>query len=228
MKHSTMNNLLVEDLLQHFRITSKVDIDAYLIKDCNLQYFELEDVDQKEAVLKKRGEGKVVFFNNKGLLDVLCYEAFISACKRPRSFQEGRKRCDYLLYHQESNEGVFLLNEITSAKGKIENLMKSLEHYEGGKLEKAERQLAESLKTLMEVPSVETFINKYPKRICLVSYRVFSSQLADINEFVKPFNRFAQIEQTATKGNGAVLKSAEINQMGFEYRRICYPEVFTL
>ena len=215
-----MKELLATDFLTHYKIMTPLDIETY-IQTSDDGEFDVDDCKEtKEAILPK-GNGKLTIKNEHGLFSLLCYDKFIGDCKKPRSFQAGRKRCDYVLWH-ENREGTFLLCEITSAYGDERNLEISMKGYEGGKLQQAEDQLAESLKTLMEVPTIKAYINDYSLKTCVMAYKVIPCKEEDLNQFLRPFRRYSEIENKETKMAGAEFKSEEINAMGFTFRRILH------
>ncbi len=227
-----MKQLLENDFLKHYGVTSTVAIDCLCVTDVD---FDLDDEDSSIS-LKALGAGKASFHNDKGELEIVHYEDFINQCDKPPSFKKGRKKCDYLLYHTTTPETIMLL-EITSALGSQANLEKPITHrttgkvlYEGGKFEKCEDQLFQSLSTLAEVPSISGKLNEYTKRICLMAYTIKPvqtwSQLILI--FIRPFARYLAIEAKETLGEGASIECPRIEGLGFEYRRIEHQYVFRL
>lgn len=218
-----MKQLLGTDFIEHYAVSSNVCVEDYIAENCDAIKFDLDD---GKGVVPE-GLGKLSLENLNGVFDLLHYEGFIGECKRPRTFQEGRKRCDYVLWHTKQKE-TFLLCEITSALGGRDNLEKPIEMYYGGKLQKAEIQLAESLKTLLGVPSIKAYVDDYAKKVCLMAYRIYPYKEKALNDFVKPFQRFSLIEMLETGNNGAELDAPEINAMGFSFRRIAHGAVFSI
>lgn len=218
-----MKELLKTDFMGHYGILSDVCVDAYVAEGYDNIKFDLDD---GEGVLSE-GCGKLTIANGNGTFDLLHYEGLIGQCKSPKAFLKGLKRCDYVLWHK-NVEGAFLLCEITSAYGKRDNLEKPVKDFEGGKLQKAEKQLEVSLKTLMDVPKIKEYIDRYAMKVCLMAYRVFPYEEEIINDFVKPFQRFSLVEMQETKNNGAELESSSINKMGFSFRRIAHGAVFQI
>lgn len=229
---SNMKQLLENDFLKHYGVTSTVAIDCLSITDVD---FDLDDEDSPIS-LKALGKGKASFHNDNGDLEIIHYEDFINQCAKPRSFKNGRKKCDYLLYHTTTPKTVVLL-EITSALGSRANLEKPITHrttgealYEGGKFEKCEDQLFQSLSTLVEVPSISGKLNVHTRRICLMAYTIKPAQtwLQLILKFCRPFAKYLAIEAKATADNGAIIDCPKIEKLGFEYRRIEHQYVFKL
>lgn len=223
-----MKQLLENDFLKHYGVTSTVAIDCLSITDVD---FDLDD-EGSPISLKTLGKGKASFHNDKGELEIVHYEDFINQCAKPRSFKKGRKKCDYLLYHTTTPKTVVLL-EITSALGSRANLEKPITHkttdkplYEGGKFEKCEDQLFQSLSTLVEVPSISGKLNEYTKRICLMAYTIKPVQTWSQLIFSRPFARYLAIEAKETPGEGASIECPRIEGLGFEHRRIEHPYVF--
>ncbi len=227
-----MNNvksLLENDFLTHYNITSNVEVDSVITENSD---FDLDDM-VSPIELFPIHEGKVSFHNNKGELCVVPYENFINQCKRPRSFENGLKRCDFLLIHTKKS-GIALLVEITSGR-KSEDLKLPIKHpttgdilYGNGKLEKCEDQLFCSLKTLKEVPSIAKELDSHFRRICLMAYQIKGETDKLKGVASRPYERYLRIEARTTSEDGAIVPCPKIESMGFEYRRIEHSHVFVL
>lgn len=227
---SNMKQLLENDFLKHYGVTSTVAIDCLCVTDVD---FDLDDQDSPISQ-KALGAGKVSFHNDNGELEIVHYEDFINQCDKPPSFKKGRKKCDYLLCHTTTPETVMLL-EITSALGSQANLEKPITHrtsgkvlYEGGKFEKCEDQLFQSLSTLDEVPSISRRLKTYTRKICLMAYTIKPAQAKLQSIGSRPFAKYLTIEAKATSDNGAIIDCPRIEKLGFEYRRIEHQCVFKL
>lgn len=227
---SNMKQLLENDFLKHYGVTSTVAIDCLSITDVD---FDLDDEDSPIS-LKALGKGTASFHNDNGELEIIHYEDFINKCNKPPSFKKGRKKCDYLLYHTTTTKTVVLL-EITSALGSQANLEKAITHrttgkvlYEGGKFEKCEDQLFQSLRTLDKVPSISRRLKAYARRICLMAYTIKPTQAKSQSIGSRPFAKYLTIEAKATSDNGAIIDCPKIEELGFEYRRIEHQYVFKL
>lgn len=225
-----MKQLLENDFLKHYGVTSTVAIDCLSITDVD---FDLDDEDSPIS-LKALGKGTASFHNDNGELEIIHYEDFINKCNKPPSFKKGRKKCDYLLYHTTTTKTVVLL-EITSALGSQANLEKAITHrttgkvlYEGGKFEKCEDQLFQSLRTLDKVPSISRRLKAYARRICLMAYTIKPTQAKSQSIGSRPFAKYLTIEAKATSDNGAIIDCPKIEELGFEYRRIEHQYVFKL
>lgn len=224
-----VKTLLESDFLTHYKITSNVVVDSVITENLD---FDLDDMVSPIKLLSIH-EGKVSFHNNNGELCVVPYENFINQCKKPRSFKNGLKRCDYLLIHTEKN-GIALLVEITSGKTK-KDLELPITHpttgdvlYGNGKLEKCEDQLYCSLRTLKEVPSIANELDSHSRRICLMAYQIKgrTEELKDVAS--KPYERYLRIEARTTSEDGAIVPCPKIESLGFEYRRIEHSHFFVL
>lgn len=225
-----MKQLLENDFLKHYGVTSTVAIDCLCVTDVD---FDLDDQDSPIG-LKALGAGKASFHNDKGELEIVHYEDFINQCDKPPSFKKGRKKCDYLLCHTTTPKTVVLL-EITSALGSRANLEKPITHkntgkllYARGKFEKCEDQLFKSLRTLDEVPSISRRLKAYTRKICLMAYTIKPAQAKLQSIGSRPFAKYLAIEAKATSDNGAIIDCPKIEELGFEYRRIEHQYVFKL
>ena len=211
-----MKQLLENDFLKHYGVTSTVAIDCLCVTDVD---FDLDDQDSPISQ-KALGAGKVSFHNDNGELEIVHYEDFINQCDKPPSFK--------------TPETVMLL-EITSALGSQANLEKAITHkttgkvlYEGGKFEKCEDQLFQSLSTLDEVPSISRRLKAYTRKICLMAYTIKPTQAKSQSIGSRPFAKYLTIEARATSDNGAIIDCPRIEKLGFEYRRIEHQYVFKL
>ena len=182
--------------------------------------FDLDDM-RSPIQLVKYGQGKVSLTNDiYGMVEIMAYENFIDQCTKPKSFLNGRKKCDYLLAHC-SDEGCGLLVELTSALGSTANLQKNIDRYPGGKYEKCELQLFSTLNDLLAVPTINKYLLAKKHRVCLMAYRV--SPHSDPDYLMKhPFERYLKVESKATAEDGAIVPCSMINNLGFEYRRISH------
>lgn len=207
--------LLERDFVAHHRVHSVINVDC-VTTSCN--QFDLDDM-RSPIHLKPFGEGKASFINDTyGEMEIIAYEDFINQCKNPPSFLNGRMKCDYLAVHTDGS-GYAILIELTSALGSVENLSKPVKIFKGGKYEKSEYQMAASLKDLLSVDSIKTYLESKAHRVCLMAYCV--NPHTDPDYLMKhPFERYLEIESKATGEDGALIESIAINAFGFEYRRI--------
>ena len=220
-----MVDLLQNTLVEYYKISSPVNLIFDQIDESEF------DLDDSSCFVVEKGQGKASFINENGPLKVLCYEDFIKQCKKPKSFAEGRKRCDFILCH-DSEGGSFVLNEITSAYGDETKLalpiLKGNPQYPGGKNQKVIDQFVHTLETLLEVPDVKTKINSYNSKVCLMSFKVFSCGNELIDKTLAAAYSFRKVESLETRGEGAIIEEKRINELGFEYRRISHDYSFAL
>lgn len=225
-----IKHLLEKDFVSAYSISSRsVEPDTQIV---GAGQFDLDDSGVSPFPILPVGQGKASFDNTHGELEVINYEGFINQCKRPASFLQGRKKCDYLMAHEDV-EGAVLLLEITSATGNCQNLSKPIlykDHdkgfqYPGGKNEKCEVQLSHSLRDLMSVTSIKDKLLSYRRRVCLMAYRV---NLNAESQQLRSFQRYLRVESRETGSEGALLSSNSINVFDFEYRRISHDVVFVL
>ena len=143
------------------------------------------------------------------------------------------RKCVYLLTHADGNHTAMLV-EITSALGSVGSLQQPIVEkksgdvlYAGGKYEKCEDQLFQSLRDLKQVPSIASKLDSYEQRICMMAYVINPYTNKELLS-KKPFLRYLHIEAKATAASGAVLSSPKIETLGSEYRRIEHSHVFTI
>lgn len=227
-----ISELLASDFLDNYNVTMKgrITVVSHLIHS---EKFDLDDVEDHVAFIKEAGHGKLSFNGNLETIEVVGYDDFFKQIKKPRSFVNSLKHCDFLIVSDESSTN-FLLIEITSALGGTYNLKEPILNkktgevlFRGGKYEKVENQLADSLSTLLAVPSINKKIAGYKRKICLMGYKIIP-YTDQIKRITHPFQRYLEIEMAETTNNGAVIHNLQIETMGFEYRRISNDAVFSL
>lgn len=226
-----LRDLLLNQFVSHYGISAReLSVDAVFTQD---NEFDLDDMDSPITILPF-GEGKLSFKNDGERLEVIHYEDFINQCKKPLSFQNGQKRCDYIVSTAEETEehSHFILAELTSALGGVSNLFKPIFSHDkitftGGKYEKAEVQLSGSLTTLENVPEIRDYISHKKDKQCIMAYRIIAYD-DPIKRMQHPMNRYLQIESAETHNNGAVILSPIINGYGFTYRRISHAAYYQL
>lgn len=227
-----MIELLEKDFPSHYGLNRKrITVPNKTTRD---EQFDLTD--SGDAMLVPYKTGNVSFVHSKQTeIQVICYEKFLNGFNGT-AFETGRKRCDFILYESGgSGDDFFLLNEHTSSLGSTDNLSIPIVDkdknilYPGGKYEKAEVQLLETLKTLKDVACIKAFIDKYQRKVCLMSYEIKSKQKGEIPDARDAFSvRYKQVESRVTGENGAILQQPAINAEGFEYRRISHAYPFKL
>ena len=223
-----MRDLFINDFVSHYRITTRdIVADEYEVQD---DPFEMAD--SAASPIVDEGNGLLKMHNVDGGMNVFAYERFINSCKKPLSFQNGRKRCDLVLTSR-TNAELACLVEFTSTIGNTSNLTKPIlnedgsTQYAGGKMEKAEVQLTESLKTMLAVPTIAGDMNARIHRVCMAAYRIFPI-LDPAVRMRYPDSRYKQIEARETGEDGAIISMPSIESLGFEYRRVAYPTVVRL
>lgn len=215
-----MENLLTSDFLTVHNIKQKKGVNINCKKICT--DFDLQDIDD---FIVPFGTGIISFSNKSGAeIKVLSYEKFFTSLKH---FSQGKMCCDFLLY--DGNNSFFILTEITSGKHLDKPIHKNNEIvFAGGKREKAEKQLYETLKLLCGVESISNFIEKYANKVCCFGYKLVN--VFDGIDIKAPiaFNKYREIESQEVGENGAIISSSHIEALGFEYRRISHDYVFEL
>lgn len=227
-----MIELLKQDYPAYYGLhRSQIDVLSETTSD---EHFDLTD--KGSGIIVAYQSGNVSFdHSNQTEIEVVGYESFLNGL-HGTTFERGRKRCDFILYEKGgTGDCFFLLNEQTSTSGSTVNLSKPILDknknvvFPGGKYEKVEMQLVETLKTLNAVPSIASFISKYQWKICLMSYEILSLNMDTTSSAKRAFAvRYKQIESRETGENGAILEQLDLNSEGFEYRRISHNYPFKL
>ena len=182
-----MIDLLKRELPSHYKLhRTIVDVPYEITAE---EHFDLTDRGLTSIVDYKTGN--ISFdHSNRTEVQVINYEAYLIGLKGTK-FETGRKRCDFILHETGGScDSFYILNEQTSTKKNIENLSKPILDkdknviYPGGKYEKAEIQLLETLRTIRAVPSISAFINRYKRKVCLMSYLIKPDQDSKVSKIL--------------------------------------------
>ena len=226
-----ISELLSSDFLDFYQIRKEqITVVSQLIRRDS---FDIDDDMSQTSFIKKVGQGILTIIGNKEYIEVVAYDDFFKQIKKPVAFVSTHKHCDYLIVSDETMAN-FLFVELTSALGGTYNLRKPIKNkktgaieFPGGKYEKVEVQLADSLDTLMSVPTIKNKIEGYQRRICLMAYKIIPYN-DEAMRITHPFQRYLAIEKAETGSNGAIVHNTIIESLGFEYRRISYEASFSL
>ncbi len=178
------------------------------------------------------GAGQASFSNESQQdISVLDYEGYINKYSGTK-FYMGRGKCDCIL--ESESVATVVLNEITSSVSGMGNLTlpifsKKGKTYSGGKFEKAEYQLLVSLQTLLDVPHIAAHLAKQTKRVCLCSYKLYTSkEQSIIGNPVAVFGLGQSEAERQTGEDGVKISCPDIESLGFEYRRISHCFSFSI
>lgn len=169
-----MEDLLRYDFTAHYGLP--VCTEPNLVIETDEQYFEIEDTVAREiAIHTVIGQGMARFSNPTTLRIIIAnYDKFITSL--PNHFQNGRKRCDIIVYDAENH---FILGEIKDSPN-IKQHRK-----------KAKKQLFESLTTIIAVPQILALINiRVVNRCCYFNKQTSSPALITATT---AFNRLSTI-----------------------------------
>lgn len=142
------------------------------------------------SVTYKNPKEKTIFVTN--------YEEFIKSL--PKNLQNGKKRCDFLVYQEDKNE-FFILNELSQSR--------NIDAKESDAL----YQLQNSLETLLNVDAIKEKLNSCEQKLCIFSnkFKRIASPLGMADEFNAALMTMPQ--------NAVNFKYDGINRLGFEYYR---------
>lgn len=217
----TITTPLMDDYFQvqlpkSLNLNRKIQLRQVLTKE---KEFDLQDSAKSNMIVMAKGMGKVTYRNEQEwslyILDFEHYKAQLNNSAVLK--EEGLTRmCDYFIIDTEVE--ICILNEISSAIS-VENLDKPTENFRGGKSEKAQRQLLDSLKTIKKCAPLWQALSNAKNRICLFSYRIAQDKDPLINNIRTAFNRPLQVETSISKERGVAYHNEDIEQLGFQYRR---------
>ena len=214
-----MDNYFEKELPQSLGLNRKIN----LKKEVTYQKeFYLTDDDDDTSILKNFETGKASYTNSlEFCLYILHFENYktqINNCKVIKD-EKITRMCDYFII--DTKHKVCILNEISSGKD-FENLEKPIEGFVGGKSEKVQDQLLHSLKTLKKCDTLWSIISKAEERVCLFSYKILEESNNPIKDITGAFNRPLKVEEELSNETGIKYSNKNIEELGFEYRRIGY------
>ena len=224
-----LKTLIDNDFVSHYNI-HPIHLTATEHVTSQLE-FDLIDEDDANSPILPKGQGYVTLQQSYGQIGILLYDDFYKNIQSPKSIKEGVKHCDFVL-SSPNNECICLI-ELTSSTGSVAGLsapIKNKKHqviFSRGKYEKAEVQLSDSLKMLTAVQTIKTDFDRKHRKICLMAYQIIPYPSSE-EQIKRPFSRYLDIESKMTRDNGAIISCPDIEQYGFEYRRIGHDYVFTL
>lgn len=212
-----MDDYFQVQLPQSLKLNRKIQLRQGLTKE---KEFDLQDsAKESSMIVMAKGMGKVSYRNGKEwLLYILDFEHYKAQLNNSAILKgEGLTRmCDYFII--DTQVEICILNEISSAIS-VENLDKPTENFSGGKSEKAQKQLLDSLKTIKKCAPLWQTLSSAKSRICLFSYKIAQDKNPLINNIRTAFNRPLQVETSISKERGVAYHNEDIEQLGFQYRR---------
>lgn len=182
-------------------------------------------IDQEKNFIVEFGKGTGSFENNVGYnVEILAYDNLVKNYNGKYDAFKGTKSCDFILYSNENS--TIVLNDHTSSIGNREKLETEKDSKTGiTKFQKVEKQLNDTLEKLQAVDSLNEIIEKCTTKICLLSYRLFYDKN---NPTEATFNRGQLAIAKATGEDGAKFSCPDIEEKGFEFRRILHNYKFKL
>ncbi|GIM56208.1 hypothetical protein CAPN006_06020 [Capnocytophaga canimorsus] len=199
-----MDNLFQNELRTSLNLARKnIRVSSVSITD---EVFDLKDERGNSIVLPKN-TGDASFHNSLGKeLYILDFEDLRNQFNPCAILDKGKitKRCDYFIAEKQE-KSICLFNEITSSQ----------EKYLTKKEDTAKQQLLHSLQCVERCTDLWTEIQSFSNRICLFSYKLSDTNIPE----QKTFNIALSFENDE---NGTEYPNKEIEELGFEYRRIDY------
>jgi hypothetical protein len=209
----TLKNLLEKDFISHYGLTVSVMVNEVSTNDAD---FELVD----DATLVYSSDSGIAKYKNptRKEVNIVNYESFINSL--PKSFEEGRERCDLMVYT--SDLSFFLLNELTKTQ---QQYVSDFTQKDGtkriGKRNKAISQLKQTLNDICAVSNIDTFIKLYKTKHCCF----FNKPPLPPTEItaLTAFNRLPSLTPY-----GVYTIISEIESYGFEFWEFSTPQAYLL
>lgn len=184
-------------------------------------------IDQEKNFIVEFGKGTGSFENNVGYnVEILAYDNLVKNYNGKYDAFKGTKSCDFILYSNENS--TIVLNDHTSSIGNREKLETEKDSKTGiTKFQKVEKQLNDTLEKLQAVDSLNEIIENCTTKICLLSYRLFYDK-NNPTQAPTAFNRPQLQIAKATGEDGAKFSCPDIEEKGFEFRKILHNYKFKL
>lgn len=184
-------------------------------------------IDQEKNFIVEFGKGTGSFENNVGYnVEILAYDNLVKNYNGKYDAFKGTKSCDFILYSNENS--TIVLNDHTSSIENREKLETEKDSKTGiTKFQKVEKQLNDTLEKLQAVDSLNEIIENCTTKICLLSYRLFYDK-NNPTQAPTAFNRPQLQIAKATGEDGAKFSCPDIEEKGFEFRKILHNYKFKL
>lgn len=226
-----MKTLLENDFPSHYNVKKRAQA---VEEQTNAAEFDLEDIPSNFII--QTGSGSVSFKNRNMAISVIKFDKYLDKYDGTQ-MSDGHLRCDFILTDIDGDELVMCC-EITSGGPSMESFSKPIYKKDkngniidipflGGKFEKAEKQLSDTLGNILPVPAIASYVQSKTRKICLLAYTI---KLRDDETLsaTSAFNRPRQVEAKEARENGAQLSSPDIESKGFEFFRINHDFLFAL
>lgn len=173
----------------------------------------------------EEGDGKLILQTS---IELFCleYDKLVSSNfgnSKVLDREKCRRRCDYVLFSLQDRQ-LSLFVELTSdATADGANLDRIDPNTGLSKLQKVPEQLAHTIKSLCLESRIKDYIdNQATQRVavCAVRLGVQSTSSQVIQKSMAPFNHVLKLQKAR---EGTIFDAPDLNELGFEYRRIEYP-----
>lgn len=194
-----MEKLLLQDYTAHHNLKTNL---SSISQETSAPYFEINDIERNIVITFSKSDGMVKYDNSsKKNISIIDYDNFFTSLE-PKSFQQGKKRCD-IIVHTLSDKTYFFLNEL-----KEKNYDQI---FEKTNIEAAKKQLIATLKEIHTVQTIVDYIQLFTNKICCFCNSFPKSPSNTINA-TNAFNRIFLIAK-----DGLQLSDSRIESYGFEY-----------
>lgn len=189
-----MRTLLPTNFVTHYGLTAPT---ISFVDYTTGTYFEIEDTASKDFVIHTTGTGcgMAKFSNaNSETVTIANYDKFIGALSH--KFQQGKKRCDFLL----TSNSWFVLGELKDRNQTDDVRVK------------ARNQLISTLETIREVPEILTHINTKTTKRCIYFNKQAALPSSTIITATIAFSRLSSLSDEGFK-----MSNPTIENLGFEF-----------
>ena len=210
----TMKKLLEKDFISHYGLTVGVTVN---IVPTDKEHFELKD---DATLMYSSGSGIAKYENpTHKEVNIINYEAFFKSLPQP--FQQNKRNCDLIVYT--SDLSFFLLNELTETNPLyIPDFVQQTDGLSRiGKRNQAISQLAQTLKYISAVPTIDTFIQQHKTKHCCFFNKPPQLPTAIIAPIA--FSRLSLLTPY-----GIHTRNSDIEFYGFEFWEFSTPQTYLL
>jgi hypothetical protein len=199
-----MEELLRTEFTKYYQLTKPTATD--IAQTTSAPYFEVEDEKRELIIYTDKGKGTAKFENpERDEITIINHDKFVSST----NLEGGR--CDCIVYA--TNRTCFLLGELKDRVIDENKLRKGVRR-------KAKKQLISSLRRLISVPAIHTFIDAFQVKRCC-----YFNKKAEAPSSIRATTAFNRMNTLLKEGKQ--ISSAEFEIVGFELWEYTGEQTFT-
>ena len=224
MEVSDIKQLLLNELPDHFSLIHRATAGDLNLQEHQNEEFSLCDEKACTACKNKGMQScttQEVAKYHAGTSNVLTIDIETVLAKYNGYDGLRNNRCDLL--HVDTDLSKFVLNELTCTKPKYVEPFDNTSGHQDGKRNKAQKQMEEVAKLLIEVPAIQSYIKTFNERIALFSWRDPSQDEKPANIAEQSMEQFGLPLQYISN-----ITTLKVLNNGFKLVQQLYPSIYNL